>query len=79
MPESITPPTITRRGRQLKMRLSMASEGRLTAGSVIMSAPAGPAPIPKATIACTMGTSPAVGMTNGVPATAIATIQNIPS
>jgi len=48
----------------------IASDGRLIGGSVISSAPAGPAPIPSESIACTIGTSPAVGITKRVPASA---------
>src|SRR3546814_3036023 len=47
-----------------------ASDGRLTGGSVISNAAAGPAAMPSASMAWTIGTSPAVGMTNSVPASA---------
>lgn len=63
MPESTTPIAITKRIRKLKTLPSMDKEGQLMAGKVMMSAAAGPEAIPNASIACTMGTSPAVGIT----------------
>jgi hypothetical protein len=51
-------------------RASTASDGELTGGSVISSAPAGRAQVPRASIASTIATLPAIGKTNRVPASA---------
>lgn len=56
--------------------IGIASDGTLTGGSVISNAAAGPTPTPSASIACTIGTSPAVGITNSIPAMAKATIHS---
>ena len=51
---------------------AITSEGRLIAGSVVNRIPAPKGPSPADVRACTMGTSPAVGITNSVPPTASA-------
>src|ERR1041384_547788 len=53
-------------------------EGRLNAGRAVRRAAAGPTPRPKDINVCTMGISPAVGMTNSVPVNASARVQDIP-
>jgi len=54
---------------------TIASEGMLMGGSVMRRAAAGPTATPSASIACTMGTSPAVGITKRAPALANTNIQ----
>src|ERR1041385_1427943 len=53
-------------------------EGRLNAGKAVRRAAAGPTPRPKDIKVCTMGISPAVGMTNSVPVNANKSVQDIP-
>ena len=53
-----------------KAHPAITSEGRLIAGSVVNRIPAPKGPSPAAVRACTMGISPAVGITKRVPPTA---------
>src|SRR5919198_1219470 len=57
----------------------MSREGTLNAGRVVRSAAAGPTPRPKDINVCTMGISPAVGMTKSVPVNARTSVQGRPS
>ena len=50
---------------------NIISDGKLTAGSVINNASAGAIPMPASIIVCTIGISPAVGMTNKHPHQAV--------
>src|SRR5882724_11988263 len=56
----------------------MSRDGRLKAGRVVRSAAAGPTPRPKDSNVCTMGISPAVGITKSVPVNASARVHGIP-
>ncbi len=78
MPRATTAPNSAVSVRTEKDRPTMTSDGRLSAGSVISSAPTGPVPSPAASNPRMIGISPAVGITNSAPATANSTTPSTP-